>query len=204
MTPAAQSYFRSDVPPGVSGDWRVRRFELTGQPPADTASISPLDVEPPGEYTALERGDEIFMTDLYNEWWTQRLAIDRACQRGGRVLVTGLGLGLVAEGMLRTPGSRVEAVTVVEASADVIRLVSDHLLGRLGGRLEIVHADAFDWSPPADSRYSIGWHDIWPNPQVPEAMQQAEQLERRYAPFCDWQGSWPREYLAALDRAASR
>ena len=202
VTGDAQSYFRCEVPPGRSGDWRVRRLELRGEMPADP-DVSPLDAEPPGPYTALERGDVIFMTDLRNEWWTQRVAIDEACERGGAVLVTGLGLGLVAEGMLRTPGSKVEHVTVIEASADVVQLVGPHLQERLADRLDIVCADAFEWQPPPGNRYTVGWHDIWPNPQAPEAMRETALLEKRFEPLCDWQGSWAREYLATLERTAA-
>ncbi len=192
------SYFKADIPVGQSGAWRIDRFVIE---PRDAARRA-LDRERPpwarvypGEYTVLKRGEELFMTDLYDEWWTQRNGIREACRRGGRALVTGLGLGLVAEGMLRTPVSRVSAVTVIEFSEDVIRLVGPHLQARLGDRLEIVHADAFTWRLPEGVRYSVGWHDIWPNPQDPDALTEAETLEQRYAPFCDWQGSWPRDYL---------
>ena len=42
-----------------------------------------------------------FMTDLYEEWWTQKNAIDEACRRGGHLLVTGLGLGMIVEAIVK-------------------------------------------------------------------------------------------------------
>ena len=142
------------------------------------------------------------MTDLYDEWWTQRAAISEACRRGGHVLITGLGLALVVDSMLRTSSSRVERVTVVEASEDVISLVAPSVRETWAERIEIVHASAFDWNPPTGSRYSVGWHDIWDNPQEDSVEGEMQELEKRYSPFCDWQGSWPRDYLAAVDESS--
>jgi hypothetical protein len=133
------------------------------------------------------------MTDTFEEWASQRHAVARACRDGGKVLVSGLGLGVVVDSMLRTPGSRVEHVTVLEASEDVIHLVGPTLEARHGGRISIVHGDAFAWTPQADARYSVGWHDIWPNPYDQRILAEMDLLERRFAPYCAWQGSWGRE-----------
>ena len=70
--------------------------------------------------------------------------------------------------------------------------------------LEVVHASAFDWHPPFGARYSVVWHDIWPNPFDPAGHPEMEILERRYAPYCDWQGSWSRECLRAEGQAEPR
>jgi len=74
------------------------------------------------------------MTDLYDEWWTQRSAIDQARERGGDVLITGLGLGLVVASILEPPGGRVKRVLVIERSADVIGLVAHQLESRWNGQ----------------------------------------------------------------------
>jgi spermidine synthase len=144
------------------------------------------------------------MTDLYDEWWTQKAAMTEACLRGGDVLITGLGLALVVDSILRSPDSKVETVTVVEASEEVINLVGPHVLARLADRLEIVQGSAFDWDPPVDTRYSVIWHDIWDNPQDVAVEREIQTLEGRYASFCDWQGSWPRDYLAAVDESTQQ
>ena len=136
------------------------------------------------------------MTDLYDEWWTQRAAIKQASVCGGDVLITGLGLGLVVASILETPQSRVRQVVVIERSADVIGLVAPSLESRYEDQIEVVNADAFEWMPLPGQRFSVAWHDIWPNPHEPGVLTQAEQLERRYAPYCGWQGNWIRDYRA--------
>jgi len=134
------------------------------------------------------------MTDLYDEWYTQKVAVDQALSRGGRVLISGLGLGLIVESILRPPGATVERITLLELSPEVIELVAPHLLERYPERLEIVAADVFTWRPPEGARYSVVWHDVWPNPQAPETLPEMSALEGRYRPICDWHGCWPREY----------
>ena len=140
------------------------------------------------------------MTDLYDEWWTQRVAIVEACRRGGSLLITGLGLGLVVESILGAGKGRVREITVLEQSADVIRLIAPHLLARYPGRLRVEQADAYSWQPPSGSRFDLVWHDIWPNPYAAEVEDQMQRLEARYSAHCDWQGCWPREYLWVYDR----
>jgi hypothetical protein len=191
-------YFGSDVPVGRSGAWvvervvfREREYDPASDPRPDCFKFRP------GPYTILRRDSVQFMTDLYDEWWTQRLAMAEAASRGGEILITGLGLGLVAEAILRN--APVQRVTVVEASEDVIRLVAPHLIARYGDRLRIMHGDAFTWQPPDDARFSVGWHDIWPDPYTPANVEEMERLEARYAFCCEWQGCWPREYIRALE-----
>lgn len=187
-------YLKADVPPGRSGEWVVEHFTQEDRGAVDQP-LSPQWMRyRPGEYTRLKKGPVTFMTDLYEEWWTQRRAIAEAARRGGHVLVTGLGLGLVVDAMFRQPESAVERVTVIEQSADVIRLVADSLEQRYPGRVEIIEADALRWDPPADARFSVGWHDIWPNPYDATITAEMDAVERRYAACCDWQACWAREW----------
>ncbi|MGI9644277.1 MAG: hypothetical protein ACR2O6_03095 [Ilumatobacteraceae bacterium] len=184
---------RADIPPGRSGRWRVERFSVPSVEGVETRPRWARDAA--GEYTQLSRDNVLFMTDLHAELYTQRVAIEQAWQRGGAVLVTGLGLGLVVDAMLRRPA--VDRVVVVEASADVVSLVAPSLSSRHGDRLRVVTADAFAWEPDPADCFTVGWHDIWPVPQDPVAIAEAQVLEERFAGVCDWQASWPAEYLAA-------
>ena len=193
-SPVAEPVFvRSDAPPGTSGEWSLETFAV--DEPMGPDGRPEWCQSPPGIYRRLKRGSEVFMTDLRQEWWTQRVAVAEACRRGGAVLVTGLGLGQVVESMLQTPGSRVEEVAVVELSRDVIALVGDHLEAKYPGRVRVFQGNAFAWRPPAGARYTVGWHDIWPNPHDAGRWPEMEALEIRYRRYCDWQGSWVREYL---------
>lgn len=201
-------YARSGVPEGRAGSWRVERF--TVRDGGDTPSG--IDVRPAwaraeaGVYTRLRSNGVDFMTDLYEEWWSQRVAMTEAVRRGGDVLVTGLGLGMVAETILTARPATVTSVTVLEASAEVIELVAPYLEARHPARLAVVRADAFEWTPPAGARYSVVWHDIWPNPFDPRSVDESHELMARYAPHADWQGSWALEYraLAGVDASSDR
>jgi hypothetical protein len=148
----------------------------------------------PGIYTRLRLGTIDYMTDLYEEWWSQRTAMREAVLRGGDVLVTGLGLGMFAETILSDEPGSVGSVTVVEVSPDVVALVGRHLEARYSPRLRIVLADAFRWCPPEGCRYSVVWHDIWPNAFDPASWRESHELIARYAGWADWQGSWALEY----------
>lgn len=189
------THFRSEAPAGRSGEWVVEKFV---EPETGQADTRPNGFRsPPGTYTRLRRGHEVFMTDLYPEWWTQRTPIREGLRRGGSVLVTGLGLGLVVEALLADRDGPVADVTVIERSPDVIRLIGPYLSAKFGARVKIVQADAFAWLPPPDARYTVGWHDIWPNPHDRSRWPEMEELERRFAPYCDWQGCWMREHVEA-------
>lgn len=187
-----RGWVKSRIPPGASGPWVVERVSLPPRPIGIDDRPSCFHFRA-GDYTCLRRELTTYMTDLYDEWWTQRRGIDEAATRGGRILVTGLGLGLVAEAMLASP--EVSAVSVLESEADVIRLVAPSLRAHFGSRLEVIHGDAFSWSPPSGASFSVGWHDIWPDPYGAEVAAEVARLESRYATYCDWQGSWPSEYL---------
>lgn len=175
-------YIKSSLPAGRSGDWSIEKFSV--QPPRHPDARPACFQSRAGTYTRLKRGNEVFMTDLYDEWWTQRMAIEQARERGGDVLITGLGLGLVVSSILEPPIDRVRRVVVIERSADVIRLVAHSLEQRYRGQIEIINADAFKWLPSSGQRFSVAWHDIWPNPHEQGVMAQAERLEQRYGPYC--------------------
>lgn len=189
-------YIKSNLPEGQSGKWTVKRFTVPDLTPQQRQADQRPDwaKSSPGVYTCLQRGQQVFMTDLYDEWWTQKVAFDQALRRGGAILTTGLGLGMIVESLLRTPGCPVDTITVIEQSADVIRLVAPYLKGWYGDRLHIINANAFTWTPPSGSHYSVIWHDIWPNPADPVAESEMRQLYAHFQPYCDWQGSWAQEF----------
>lgn len=191
-------YVRSEVPAGRSGAWQVEKVLLPDRDYDPAADPRPDCFKyRPGLYTCLRLGPTQYMTDLYDEWWTQRRAVTEALARGGDVLITGLGLGVVVEAVLRDAESTVGRVTVVELSPDVIALVAPHLRSRYPGKVEIVQADAFTWEPPWDRHFTVGWHDIWPDPHPPAVATETRRLREHHAPWCAWQGTWPEEYHAA-------
>lgn len=189
----APRFVRAEIPEGRSGAWTVAHFEHTGPRPAREDDPRPEWARcPPGRYTRLTVGKTVMMTDTREEWTTQLHAIARACAAGGDVLISGLGLGVVVDSMLATPDSKVEHITVIERASDVIALVAPHVTARWPERVTVVEADTFEWTPPRGARYSVGWHDIWPNPYDPRIRAEMDRLEDRYRHVCDWQASWGR------------
>lgn len=151
---------RIDIPEGQSGEWTVSRFEVS-QHDADfhnlRASINPRRMTghiQPGTYTQLKRGSTLVMSDTPSEIRDHR---DFVLMARGHVLVTGLGLGVVTNALALK--DRVEHVTVIEKSADVIKLVGPFF--KDNSKVTIIHADAFTWQPPRGARFDCAWHDIW-------------------------------------------
>ena len=185
--------YRVDIPEGASGDWCVQRFTVT---PEDESferirACNPSTrgrFTPAGTYTRLTHRGSVVMSDTPDEARDHWQPIWRA---KGRVLINGLGLGVVLQACLAK--DTVEHVTVVEKSPDVIGLVAPHYLTRFGSkRLEIIQADALFYQPKRGTRFDVVWHDIWSNFSADNLPDMAR-LHRKYGKRCDWQGSWARE-----------
>jgi len=186
-----------DVPEGESGKWKVVRFTVT----EDDIALFNLRASihgggrfmRPGTYTQLTRsgggmfGDQIVMSDTPSEIRDHWELMGHANK--GRLLVNGLGLGVVVQAVLDEPA--VEHLTVVEKSEDVIALVAAHWRNRYGGRLTVICADALDWTPPKGRKFQAVWHDIWDDITA-DNLPTMHRLHRKYGRRCEWQGSWCR------------
>lgn len=124
----------------------------------------------------LENGRE-WMTLMPNETVTTLPAVARA---HGKVLTYGLGLGYFT--FMVAAKDNVTSVTVVERSADVIRLFSDYLLPQFPHRdkITIVQADAFLYAEQEmphqnfDFVFADIWHDVGDGRAMYEKMQTYE------------------------------
>lgn len=83
-------------------------------------------------------------------------AMDRAV---GRVLVSGLGMGVLVSALLANP--MVTHIDVVEIDPDVIDLTAPYYADE--PRVTIHRGDAATIEWPADARWDYAWHDIWSN-----------------------------------------
>ena len=113
----------------------------------------------PGRYARLYVNGQLMMSDTPMEQATSREAVELA---RGRVLIAGLGLGLIVLPILAKPD--VESVTVVEKFADVVRLVSPAVRRAAGtdaGKLVVERADIWRWKPEM-RRFDFAYLDIWP------------------------------------------
>jgi hypothetical protein len=185
--------YKSTVPTGKSGIWSVQRFEVS----KDDELLSRMQsfanfssrgrFVPAGQYTRLMRGITCIMSDTPDEIRDHRQAVLKSA---GKCLVNGLGLGVVADLMLSNP--KVDRVTIIEKSDDVLKLVAPHFAEKYGNRVEFIHADAMDYQPKKGERFAVVWHDIWDG--ICESnLEEMKSLHRRYGRRCDWQGSWARD-----------
>ena len=181
------------------GAWQVRAVHAG----ADDASawIAAAEEMPhqPGWYTALvhdERG--VVMSDLRAELAGCLPVLRRAT---GRVLVSGLGLGIVPAAVLRRP--HVTSVDVVELDEQVIDLVAGDPAARdnwaADPRLHVHHGDAHRFTWPPGTRWDVAWHDIW-DTITPGNLASMAHLHRRYGHRVGWQGSWEHAECVAMRR----
>jgi hypothetical protein len=193
------------VPEGVSGDVAIRR--LTADPPSLRDLIrEPGRAIPEGyQFTALYRTGELWMSDTPAERQDHYPALLKAYQLAARrVLVNGLGLGMIVQGLLQV--ASVEHIDVVEIDPDVIALVGDHYRQQataMGKTVEIHQGDAYTIRWPRGTCWDIAWSDIWPTATIVN-LPDMDRLSRRYGTRVRWHGHWLRETLLALRREDRR
>lgn len=170
------------------GEWSIRTVEITPERSAELFDLQAahgqdqyIAFTPPGSYKFLgyPRYDEV-MNDTYAE-----LALHERFVRAGtgRVLITGLGMGLLPSALLLKP--EVTRIDIVELESDVIGLVRPHLNDE---RVHIHHADAFKFEPAPGTIWDWAWHDLlyWDLTVAPSVAI----LKQRYAPFAKQQDAW--------------
>jgi len=192
--------YKVKVPEGEQGSWRVEHFEV----PSNSWQAFKYGARAPnpGTYTRLihVNGFGPVMSDTSAEvrdHW-EVIAKLKSAKPDSRVLVHGLGIGMVLQVALRN--ENIQHVDVVELEQDVIDLVAPHYLERTeSGRLTVHHGDAFTFKFPVGTRWSIAWHDIWPTMCTDDLAEHAK-LNRRYAKAADWQGCWAHELLLDIRR----
>jgi hypothetical protein len=104
-----------------------------------------------------------------------------------RVLINGLGLGIIARAAAAIPG--VGHVDVVDINPDIVQLITPLIHSP---KIHIHVADAYSIKWPKDTRWDLAWHDIWPDIAA-KNLAQMNRLERKYAHRVSWQASWQRD-----------
>ncbi len=143
--------YRVDIPEGESGIWAVRKFTIDMN---ITILRHMFDGRATGigEFTALRRNGQVIMSDTNAEIHDLLEHID---DLRGHVLVTGLGLGMTVQALLKRDS--VKSITVIEQSKDVLNLCAGRF--KKEKRVRIINADAYTWEP--DRKFDSAWHDIW-------------------------------------------
>lgn len=178
------------VPAGVSGDAEVMHIHNS-----KTVQVKTWHHHPPvrpGIYCSLFIGGELFMSEAPTEWITSRPVMENA---QGRVLIAGLGIGMILPSILSNP--RVEHVTVVEKSADVIKLVAPHYAHP---KLSVVNCDINGFV--ALVRYDVCFLDIWAKVSVtnlPEMLALEKKARRSWMRNKNsWIHSWSKDQILEI------
>ena len=185
-----------DVPEGGHGAVTVERFTI-GTDDFQNFRMGGRAARP-GTYTMLCRKGELWMSDTTAERMDHFEAAREIDARGGRILIGGLGLGMILRVALLTP--KVAHIDVVEIDPDVIALVGPHyqaMAAARGKSLSIIQADLTTVKWPPQTRWDVAWFDIWPD-LCTDALDSMAALRRSYGRRADWCECWGREWL--LDR----
>ena len=186
--------YKIDLPEGESGDWLIRKISVSESQAARDMLRGMFGnygrCVPEGTYTQLMHNTTIVMSDTPDEIRDHMGPINVAKSFGGHVLINGLGLGMVAAAVANM--DNVEKVTVIELSEDVIKLVEPTLTSRFGDKIEIIHADCFEYKPAKGMKFSVAWHDIWDSISIDNLPEMAT-LNRRYGQRARWQGAWAQD-----------
>lgn len=192
-----------EVPEGISGRFAIQRFEVE----ADSFENMVLSFQPggrqckPGTYSRLTEGARIWMSDTTAEQRDHHQAAYEMRHRGGRVLLGGLGLGMIVRAALLW--TEVDTIDVIERNSDVIALVWPHyveLAERLGKTVNLIEDDAFEWLAPKGVHWTVAYFDVWPDmceDNLPEMAMLGRRFNKRRA---DVTLHWGRELILAEKR----
>lgn len=187
------------IPEGRCGKAEVTHFDVTEMESRLTAIRR--EYVPVGRYASLRVNGRLMMTDTPMERQTNW---HFATHANGRVLIAGLGLGMILDPVIEK--ETVASVEVIEKSADVIALVGPHFVHP---KLTTIHDDIFEWKPPRGQMWDTIYFDIWPD-LCADNLDEMATLHRRFARRLDrtnsraWMGSWGRETLQRRRRRDQR
>lgn len=154
--------WKCSIPEGKSGKWSIKRFSVNERNASISAFFDGKRKVPSGSYTKLvyEGGcfNDVVMSDTPAEYKDHRWIIRNA---KGKVLIAGLGLGLVLEQVAGK--DEVISITIIESSADVIKLVWEHIPEQIKAKCTLIHGDIYDLHNIDKSlHFDYAWFDIWP------------------------------------------
>lgn len=205
---------RKIIPAGRSGEAAVAH-DVVSEDQAELANTmqayrkgddkprKPLvDFVKPGPITRLAIGGKLFMTDAEMERITSAEVVIKG---RGRVLIAGLGLGMVLHPLAAK--KEVYSIVVVEKSLDVIKLIGP----TVPDKVRVVHGDIFEISPTflvvkAGGRFDTIFFDIWPE-IVTSNLPDMARLHRRFAGVRRegaWMSSWLVDFLRQKRRRDKR
>lgn len=185
--------YKVEVPEGVRGPWKVEKFTVTEEQAKLDAMRGMFHggrCVPAGTYTGLFRNGDVIMSDTPDEI-RDHLSFIYAAK--GKVLIAGLGLGVVARAVLEK--SEVDHVLIVDNSEEVRDLVFHTLKDKYGDRVDFLLADIMEYKPEKGEYWDCAWFDIWDN-LCGDNLPQMAALGRKFnKKRCGYSGFWGREEI---------
>lgn len=121
---------------------------------------------------SLSNGDSY--TDVY---YIERMCVDYTGSYN-RVLVAGLGLGVIPQWFAKEKGATVD---VIENNSELITTIQS--IGYLDSKINIIEADIFNYQPSGS--YDLGVMDIWFDCYNSTYYQQTGSLKTLYSSSCN-------------------
>jgi hypothetical protein len=188
-----------EIPDGEIDGLRVERFEVSTR--SSAAEFRDAQRMPPGTYTRLMDGDKLWMSDTHGEKRDHMGPLHQIRSlKASRVLINGLGLGMVLKAALTF--DHVEHIDVVEKDHRVIELIGPHYKDP---RVTIHHADAYEQAKlwPSGTRWNVGWSDVWGDFSSDD-LPSMTILNRAYGRRCDWHRCWMQDLVKNMARQEKR
>lgn len=193
--------------PGSSGNVTVRISDLKSSHLIMNNLRAMRDGHPerlccPGRFAVMVVDHQVMMSDTPMERCTNMEFYQAA---RGRVLVGGLGLGMVVHAL--NAKKEVEHITVVEINEHVIKLIAP----TLPKNIEVVHADVEQFVETARQqkptpKWDTIFFDIWPTISTDDGPQ-ISRLHRRSRKLLNpggWMNSWAAEIRRQMKREERR
>lgn len=200
----------------LGGGWTLRRYSIERDDPERIRILLTEGVHRDTGYgedfTALSRDDDdgpvIWMSDTRAEIREHlpavleiKAMVRQRRETGGqpiRVLINGLGLGVITNYILNTFGPEdVGRIDLVEIDETIIRGIKPLLAA--DDRLHIHHANAYTIEWKEEETWDYAWHDIWPSISD-ENLPGMEQLFEKYDGKVRTQDAW--QYLLCRELEA--
>lgn len=180
------------VPDGRSGPWKVSTFKVDEDEARYFNLMNLRNISQwiePGTYRRLSH--KVRGVVMSNTPMEVRTNSEPFYYATGRVLINGLGLGMLLEAILSKPS--VTYVRVIEIDEHIIKLVGRHF--KKDNRVEIIRGDALSYHPARGEKFDYAWHDIW-DAIDPVNLPQMATLGRRYnRRVANRQGWWARNII---------
>ena len=150
-----------------------------------------------GVYVRLHVKDELMMSDTRMEKLTN---LDFINEAKGKVLIAGLGVGLILNGLkTKINSGEVTEIVVIEKYQDVIDLISPKF-----PNVKIICADIFNYE--TKEKFDTIYFDIWATIGT-DNLDEIKKLHNKFKfnkVKGGWMNSWMKEYLQAQKRRENR